>query len=649
MPSLRCCCPPNPGVTSGLQPSSPRAIVIRPRWGRGGGALLLSPEPRGNVGPPALLTPGYRHSPPVGGVTPNTNVTLSSWGVTRVLTLPLPLPVAVADMGSPCYRRVPCPVVPAGAGRCIVVPEPRGNVGPPALLTPGYRHSPPLGALNRNGTSTGLWQPAMLSWLLAENVRALQYGGLAEDAGMVRSGPVGSSRELGIVRTLFGAEPVWDGLGWALVEVKEREALWLRMERGGEVVEFWMVGDDPGVRYYKRTKYFLVGYSGEAAASGVELVDRMVAQLSAREPELGRDVCQRVLNPHGSADEPKLLGEVIEIRLTHRCNEACPFCNSSRWAENQFEGVGEVETAIRSGVGLGARSVAFTGGEPSLVPELPRYVRLARSLGLDVEVQTNGILVGDVRWWERFRAPDGLSVFPNRLLISLHTQHPERMKSLTGVAGTLERKLASATLAHQRGVRVGVNFVLSRLNLDELPDFPSFLVESLGTWPRLMISVAAATGRARNVPGLVLRIDEVAEPLQAALAAATAMGLNVVVPEGCGVPICAAPMFSGCFSASWKGGRGSLPPGNVKGLGCGGCAFSRMCSGVTAEYAAVFGTEGLLPVAGPVRSVSALVTTRRGNGTRGIRQRAQIHRFRIGLRRKTRFRCTLSQTDNSNR
>jgi len=55
----------------------------------------------------------------------------------------------------------------------------------------------------------------------------------------------------------------------------------------------------------------------------------------------------------------------------------------------------EIERLVRVFVGLGVRAVKFTGGEPTVRPDLPDLVRRVRALGddLDLSLTTNGYLL----------------------------------------------------------------------------------------------------------------------------------------------------------------------------------------------------------------------------------------------------------------
>ena len=246
------------------------------------------------------------------------------------------------------------------------------------------------------------------------------------------------------------------------------------------------------------------------------------------------------------------------------------------------------------------RDVWFTGGEPTLVPDLARWVRRSREAGLVVGIQTNGLAPGGRAWWDGFRDADGRTWLPDRAFVSFHTQHPDRLKALTGVAGTFDRKVEWVRTALDLHVEVVLNFVASTLNLDELPDFPAFVAATFGADRlRVDLSVVAPTGRARRRPGLMPALAVLAPAMAAALDASERLGLRMEVPEACGVPACVLPGHER-FLQAIRQARADRPLARdrAKAPACATCIHDRTCIGVWAAWARRFGWAGFPPVRG---------------------------------------------------
>ena len=294
-----------------------------------------------------------------------------------------------------------------------------------------------------------------------------------------------------------------------------------------------------------------------------------------------------------------LVGPDLELRITTRCNEACPFCSAKGWSENRISTPEAILVAMSQAKTAGAKRVVFSGGEPTLVPHLPHLVAQAKSLGLGVVLQTNGLLPANPAWWSLFTPPKTeVPLLPDSIFLSLHTQHPHKMQDLTGLADTLHKKLATARLAHQFGLGVAINFVVTQLNLSELNDFPRFVVARLGRWPELVISVAAPVGDARIHPDLLVSMTQLAPPLGAALKTAKHLGLSAQVAEACGVPICVSPAHASQFAAYHRTDPvARLANDRTKPPTCSNCRFDSKCIGIWSFYADRFGTDEFVPVA----------------------------------------------------
>ena len=93
-------------------------------------------------------------------------------------------------------------------------------------------------------------------------------------------------------------------------------------------------------------------------------------------------------------------GKVAATVFTPGCNFRCPYCHNGDILVpgEDIEPFSEEEVLLtlkkRSGVLDG---VAITGGEPTLQPDLPEFIRKIRTLGLLVKLDTNGTNPGMLR------------------------------------------------------------------------------------------------------------------------------------------------------------------------------------------------------------------------------------------------------------
>jgi len=93
---------------------------------------------------------------------------------------------------------------------------------------------------------------------------------------------------------------------------------------------------------------------------------------------------------------------LLVLHVSNRCDQACAHC--SIWEQHGGRakrelGLSERRDILREAHRLGARAVLFTGGEPLLCDHLEPLVRDARSLGLSVQIATNGLGLARTGSW----------------------------------------------------------------------------------------------------------------------------------------------------------------------------------------------------------------------------------------------------------
>lgn len=162
--------------------------------------------------------------------------------------------------------------------------------------------------------------------------------------------------------------------------------------------------------------------------------------------------------------------------ITFRCNSLCGYCNV--WQDDKFKGYDELTLERARQIldelyELGVRYIDFTGGEPVLHPHIDGIVQYAKSLGMTVEITSNGI-----RFAQHI---DAIVPHVDTMNVSLDTLRPERYRQIRGVP-TLDRALDVI----QRIIATGSGnlkliCVVTRENVDEIPDLLRFAHENRTT------------------------------------------------------------------------------------------------------------------------------------------------------------------------
>jgi radical SAM protein with 4Fe4S-binding SPASM domain len=208
-----------------------------------------------------------------------------------------------------------------------------------------------------------------------------------------------------------------------------------------------------------------------------------------------------------------------EIALTYRCQNRCTFCYAN--SPDRGHEVPEMNTEqvmqILDAIVDDARvpTVSFTGGEPTLRPDLPELVGYAKSRRLRTNLITNGIRCGSNRvrrsgggYAERL-ATAGL----DSAQVSLEAADPAIHDAIVGRPGAWRRSVQGIQNLKEAGVHVHTNTTINTLNRDSLLELIDFLAGM--EQPYLSMNMVIRTGGAVGQPDIGYdRIGKVVLPLK---------------------------------------------------------------------------------------------------------------------------------------
>lgn len=169
--------------------------------------------------------------------------------------------------------------------------------------------------------------------------------------------------------------------------------------------------------------------------------------------------------------EPPLTKIIVEP--TTRCNLTCRTCMRNTWDEAPGDMKWETFKSLMSGLegNRSLKSMAFWGvGEPLLHPRIFDMIRSAVKRKLKTELITNGLLLSETVAGELVDA--GLDT----IVVSLDGATDQTQAELRGQA---DLEVITSNLSTLRTIReklkskkpkIGIEFVLTRRNLPELPD-----------------------------------------------------------------------------------------------------------------------------------------------------------------------------------
>ena len=198
----------------------------------------------------------------------------------------------------------------------------------------------------------------------------------------------------------------------------------------------------------------------------------------------------------------------LYLYLTEGCNLACRHC----WLNPPFDPSGTrrqrlslacIQQAVEEARPLGLQSLKLTGGEPLLHPQFAEIVEWSAGQGLDLMVETNGLLV-DGAVTQALRRHGRVSVS-----VSLDSARAEVHDAFRGVAGSHARTVDGLRLLAEAGLRPQVIATLIPENRDELADLIR-LAESLGAASfKLNIVQPTSRGRTLHQQGRALSIADI--------------------------------------------------------------------------------------------------------------------------------------------
>lgn len=276
------------------------------------------------------------------------------------------------------------------------------------------------------------------------------------------------------------------------------------------------------------------------------------------------------------------------LRPIFACNQDCTFCFVDR--ELPAPDPERIRQEIRQAADDGVGMLSLSGGEPTLDPHLLAHVRLAKSLGLRVRLQTNAVRLA--------RGPLAAALAEAGLddaFVSLHAPDAATSDALTRAPGTFEATLAGIDALLAAAIEVRLNCVITASNHRSLPGLVRLVAQRFGGRPILVLSWAhASTSLVPVSAEITPSWSEVRPSFTEAVAVAQALGQRWRGLDGqCGLPLCLPGRELLDLTALPPLPSADPPAGFIKVEACRGCALTLRCVGMRASHAHLHGTDEL--------------------------------------------------------
>jgi MoaA/NifB/PqqE/SkfB family radical SAM enzyme len=283
---------------------------------------------------------------------------------------------------------------------------------------------------------------------------------------------------------------------------------------------------------------------------------------------------------------------LLDVILGYDCNLACDYCTITPEMRRRALSTAAVLAALERGRAAGCDAVSFTGGEPTIRPDLVGLIKAARARGFgDIKVQSNGLLLASARNVDAL-----LRAGVNRFHVSIHTHDESRYDALVQRDGSYPLMVAALDNLVARGVTLHVDIILKHDTYARLHDALAWL-HARGVRAAHLWFVSLTDGNRDRVESMP-RMTDVTPVMARAFAWARANAFELrslhvprcllgddaphALDPGAGRVIVVTPEATFELRDSKLAGQHHVPA-------CEGCAWRELCPGVRADYLERYG------------------------------------------------------------
>ncbi|MDP3544075.1 MAG: radical SAM protein [Elusimicrobiota bacterium] len=302
---------------------------------------------------------------------------------------------------------------------------------------------------------------------------------------------------------------------------------------------------------------------------------------------------------------------MLDVFLNYACQAKCPFCYNPPLTPELTAWklpLDRLAHELLEGHKKGFRGVTFSGGEVTLLAELPTMLRLARKAGYSsIGVISNGIRMAEESY-TRELADSGLSF----ACLSIHAGEPALHDELLGVPGAFDKAARALDRLEALKIPAVLNFVITRRNVAAMPAFIERFAARPGVVEFQLYFPHYEGLMTVHADALKLPVGDVVPALTAAFARAQALGAQdkVFVYN---MPPCSLPSIPRERLRNWEEESASLlidpkgvedgrfqneRRGRYKNEKCRSCALDARCLGYENGYVERYGDADLRPVKG---------------------------------------------------
>jgi radical SAM protein with 4Fe4S-binding SPASM domain len=295
--------------------------------------------------------------------------------------------------------------------------------------------------------------------------------------------------------------------------------------------------------------------------------------------------------------------ERIDIKIGFQCNNLCQFCvQGDKRFKFKNKTIEEIKDALKEAKKEGSNGVVFTGGEPTIHPDILAAVKYAHDLGFqNIQIQSNGRMFAYLDFCKKL-----VLAGANEFSPAPHGSSPEIHDELTSSSGAWQQVVQGIKNLKSLGQYVLTNTVINSKNYQDLPNLAQLFV-NLGVDQFQFAFVHILGTAAKNKEWLVPKKSEVMPFVKKGLD----IGINagkVVMTEA--IPYCLLQGYEDYIAEkimpetkivdaegvieNFSAYR--LNRGKAKRAECKTCKYFQVCEGPWKEYPEIYGWEEFQPI-----------------------------------------------------
>ncbi|HOO55346.1 MAG TPA: radical SAM protein [bacterium] len=306
----------------------------------------------------------------------------------------------------------------------------------------------------------------------------------------------------------------------------------------------------------------------------------------------------------------------FDFYISYLCGSDCVFCcvlDKIKWFRDfgipphiPFE---EIAGTLKSKREENYSYVTFTGGEPTLHPDFPKIVRLARELGYRISVNSNMSRFADPGYC-RETLP-----YINEIVASVHGHTPELHNTITGTEKAMEKFMSAMDNIHRldSDIYLITDTVLFTMNLPHISEMCDFLAGIPKLRHVLFSNMNIPPDATEGLRDYVATLPDIEKELPVIVEKIAVRGNRIL--RFYGLPFCTLKDYSGYSSdlyfepkrvlervkqeTGMKEREYSAPKPTMakkKTEKCSECIYFKTCGGFFNSYYEIYGDEHIKPI-----------------------------------------------------